>query len=167
MKKFLIILSVIFIANLGCKKLDKGDRLCGCSPATQPPLTFVIKGANGTDLLNPATVGYFSNNDIKLYQLEENGAQKQLNFFVRPNFSNGVDKFDFYQIHSAEIMRLAISLTKDFYLKLGDKEPLKINLERVKDDFKVSKLTINGVEKTAETGIITKYMPNVYVIEIP
>lgn len=168
MRKTLLALLIVFVANFGCKKLDEsnGGGLCACSPVSEPPLTLVIKGANGVDLLNPATIGYFSNNDIKLYHLDESGAQKQLNFFVRPTFSYDDEKFDYYQMHSTEIIRLATSVTKDFYLKLGDGEPLKINLERIKNGFKLGKLTINRVEKLVETGAISKYMPNLYYIDI-
>lgn len=165
MKKIILAFLVVFVANLGCKKLDEGDRLCGCSPVTEPPLTLVIKGANGVDILNPASANAFSSNDIKLYYLETN-VQKQLTFYIRPNFTVDNNKFDYYQLNSSDIVRLATSSTKDFYLKLGQREPLKINIEKIKDSFKFTKLTVDGVEKLPETGAVSKYLPNIYYLDV-
>lgn len=165
MKKIILAFLVIFVANLGCKKLDDGDKPCACSPVMEPPLTLIIKGANDVDMLNPNSANAFSSNDIKLYYLDTNGTQRQLTFYIKPNFTVDNNKFDFYQLHSSEIVRLATSLTKDFYLKLGQNEPFKINIEKNKDSFKLAKLTVNGVEKLPETGAISKYIPNIYYLD--
>ncbi|MDQ8004076.1 MAG: hypothetical protein REI64_04690 [Pedobacter sp.] len=61
---------------------------------------------------------------------------------------------------------MATSLTKDFYLKLGQKDPFKINIEKNKDSFRFAKLTVNGVEKQPETGIISNYIPNIYYLQV-
>lgn len=166
MKKFLFVVFIVFLANLGCKKLDEGDRLCACSPVTEPTVVLVVKNAAGTDMLNPATAGYFANNNIQLYYLD-GSTQKKLNFYVRPSFSYGNDKFNYYQLHSSEMIRQSLTANKDLYLKLGSNEPLKLRLELVTDTrYQVAKLLVDGKEATAEKGNVTSYVQNIFYINL-
>jgi len=166
MKKFILAFLVVFAANLGCKKLDDGDKPCACSPISEPTLVLVLKNASGADVLNPVTSGYFSNNNIKLYYLE-GGVQKQLNFFVRPSFSYGAEKFDYYQLHSSEIIRQHVSGRKDFYLKLRDNEPKKINLEIATDkQFSIEKVLVDGMVATPEKGAVSSYVQHMFYVQL-
>lgn len=167
MKKFLIVILAIFLANLGCKKIDDGNRLCACSPVEEPALVLVIKNSEGVDLLNPINSGYFSNNQVQLYQRNENGSLKQITFYIRPPFSYGNEKFNYYSLGSSEIIRLTNSINQDSYLKLGNNKPIKINIERAENSFSLGKLLINGVEKGAETSAVSNYVRNIYYIELP
>jgi len=166
MKKFLFVVFIVFLANLGCKKLDEGDRLCACSPITEPTVVLVVKNGAGADMLNPTTAGYFANNNIQLYYLE-GGTQKKLNFYVRPSFSYGNEKFNYYQLHSSEMIRQSVTANKDLYLKLGNNEPLKINLELIADKkYQVAKLLVDGKEANAEQGNVTSYVQNIFYINL-
>ncbi|WP_199118507.1 hypothetical protein [Pedobacter sp. ASV28] len=164
MRKFLIVLFVVFMANFGCKKVAETERLCACSPTVYPQLFLVVKSPNGADLLNPAVSGSFTSSQIKLYQKESNGSLKQIGFGIRPSFSYGNEKFDYYQLISAELMALAKSIDQSFYLKVGDHAPLEINLAIDHTDYKIEKLLVNKVELPVETGPVSAYLKNIYYI---
>lgn len=166
MKKFLLVLFVVFLANLGCKKLDKTDGLCACSPTYEPTLVLVIKNAAGADVLNPATTGHFTNSNIQLYYLERS-TQKKLNFYVRTPFTYGNDKFNFYQLHSSDIFKQFATGNKDTYLKLGDNQPMKVKLEIAADTkYQVVKLLVDDKEAAAEQGAVKSYVQNMFYINL-
>jgi len=167
MKKFLLALFIVFLANLGCKKLDKSDGgVCACSPAYEPTLVLVVKNAAGADMLNPATPGHFENNNIQLYSVE-GGIQKKLNFYVRTPFSYGNDKFNFYQLHSSEIIRQFATNNKEVYLKLGNNASMKVSLELITDTkFEITKLLIDNKEATAEQGNVKAYVQNLFYLNL-
>ena len=167
MKKFLAVLAIVFLANLGCKKLDDNDGLCACSPVTEPTVALVVKNAAGADMLNPATQGYFTNANIQLYYQENGGALKQLNFYVRPSFSYGSDKFNHYQLHTTEIIKHIAVNNHSFYLKLGSNNPLKLDFElKTNEKYKVIKLLVDNMEAPAETGTVAAYVPNIFYINL-
>ena len=167
MKKFLLALVIVFLANLGCKKLDKSDGgLCACSPVYEPTLVLVVKNAAGADMLNPATTGHFENNNIQLYYVE-GGTQKKLNFYVRIPFSYGNDKFNYYQLHSSDIIRQSATNNKEIYLKLGSNEPMKVSLELATDPkFEIKKLLLGNKEATAEQGSVKSYVQNMFYFNL-
>lgn len=166
MKKFLAVLAIVFLANLGCKKLDDNDRVCACSPVSEPTVVLVFKDAVGADMLNPATPGYFANDNIQLYYLE-GGSQKKLNFYVRPSFSYGNDKFNYYQLHSSAIIRQSLTDNKNLYLKLGSNEPMKMTLELVADKkYQIAKLLVDDKEAIAEKGAVASYVPNLFYVTL-
>ncbi|SOD19000.1 hypothetical protein [Pedobacter xixiisoli] len=166
MKKFLAVLVIVFLANLGCKKLDDKQGVCACSPIYEPTVVLVVKNAAGTDMLNPATAGYFANNNIQLYYLE-GSTQKKLNFYVRPSFSYGNEKFNYYQLNSSDIIRQSSTSNKDIYFKLGEDEPMKLNLELVADKkYQVAKLLVDGKEAVAEKGNVTSYLQNIFYVSL-
>lgn len=167
MKKFLAVLAIVFLANLGCKKLDVNDGLCACSPVTEPTVVLVVKNAAGADMLNPATNGYFTNSNIQLYYQESGGLLKQLNFYVRPSFSYGSDKFNYYQLHTTDILKNVVANNRSFYLKLGNNNPLKLDFElKATEKYKVIKLLVNDVEAQAETGAVAAYVPNIFYVNL-
>ncbi|RZL40836.1 MAG: hypothetical protein EOO93_30675 [Pedobacter sp.] len=166
MKKFLAVLIIVFLANLGCKKLDDNDKVCACSPISEPTVVLVVKNATSADMLNPTTTGYFANNNIQLYYLE-GGSQKKLNFYVRPTFSYGSDKFNYYQLHSSDIIRQSLTDNKELYLKLGSNEPMKLALELgVDKKYQVAKLLVDNKEAVAEKGNVSSYVPNIFYITL-
>ncbi len=155
MKKILIVLSLLFIINLGCKKENiGGGGLCACSPITPPPpLSLVIKNNADVDLLNPKTTGYFDKSQIQLYARDANNAIKQISFEIRQPFTYTANlKLDYYQLISSEIPYLAKSADQTFYLKLGDNMIYELNL-KVTNNI-VDKLLIDKKEapKEFQTG---------------
>lgn len=167
MKKFLAILVVVFLANLGCKKLDENDRLCACSPIVEPTVILVVKNAAGADMLNPATNGYFANTAIQLYYQEANGSLKQLYFYVRPPFSYGNEKFNYFQLHSTEIIKNIVATNRSIYLKLGNNNPMKLDFEFKADQkYQLSKLLVDEKVAPAETGTVTGYVQNIFYINL-
>lgn len=166
MKKILFVLAVIFIANLGCKKMNKGDGLCACSPISyDTSLGLVIKNSTGVDLLNPNTTGFLDKTKIQLYTKDANNVIKQLNFDIRQPFTytNNL-KMEYYQLVSVEIGSLAKSIDNTFYLKLGDKLyelNLKVNNQAVE------KLLIDKIEATKELpNINSQYLNSIYTLKI-
>ncbi|RBQ06250.1 hypothetical protein [Pedobacter miscanthi] len=163
MKKILIVLVVIFIANLGCKKTE---RLCACSPITTEPLALVIKNSTDVDLLNPNTTGYFDKNKIQLYSKDANNVIKQISFEIRKPFSyNNNQKIDYYQLTSGEISYLSKSIDNSFYLKLGDDKLYELNLKV--NNNRIEKLLIDKTEATKEAPTGTNsYMDSIYRLKI-
>ncbi|QIL38734.1 hypothetical protein G7074_05210 [Pedobacter sp. HDW13] len=167
MKKFLIILSVIFIVSLGCKKENiGGGGLCACSPVINPPLSLVIKNSADVDLLNPKTKGYFDKTQIQLYSKDAKNMIKQINFEIRQPFAYTANlKIDYYQLISSEIPYLSKSIDQTFYLKLGDNKLYELNL-KVTNNI-VEKLLIDKTEapKEIQTGT-NSYLDTIYRLKI-
>lgn len=167
MKKFLIILSAIFIVSLGCKKENiGGGGLCACSYAPGPGLMLVIKNSADADLLNPATSGYFERAKIQLYSKDANNAIKQLSFNINQPFTytNNV-KFTYYQLISYEIASLSKNIDSTFYLKLGDGKIYELNLKV--NNTAVEKLLIDKTEAIKEVpSATTAPLNSMYTLKI-
>lgn len=155
MKKILIAFLTLFIINLGCKKIDDGGGLCACSLMPATSLSFIIKNSAGEDLLNAATPGAYTNNQIQLLSKDANGSIKQVSFFIRPSFSYGNEKFNFNQIFSEEIAALAKTTKNSLYLKLGNDEPRLLRM--TVGDYKVEKLLIDNIELPLAINTPTNY----------
>jgi len=168
MKKFLIALTLIIVANLGCKKEEIGEKgPCACSPVMYPYLSIVVKGSTGEDLLNSKTTGSFSTGQIKLYTIESNGSTKNIDFGIRPPFSYGSNKFTYHQLYSQQIIALMASTSGTFYLKLGDTAPYKLSLKLNTTTAKIEKLMINDKEAAVETGTLQGYADgNIFYLEL-
>lgn len=166
MKKIIIAFVVIFIANLGCKKISDGDGLCGCSPITPPSLHLVIKSAVGTDLLNTENAGAYSPNQIQLFQKDNSGAIKQLRFHIRPGFSFGSEKFNYYQLYSDEVGILAQIANQSFYLKLGDANPRELKVQLNNTTNRIEKLSIDKKDAPVETGEVSKYAGSIFYLTL-
>ena len=148
MKKFSLILLIIFIANLGCKKIGGGG-LCACSPISGPAFALVIKGNSGVDLLNPATAGYLDKNQIQIYSKDANNAIKQISFNINSPFTFTADsKVTYYQLTSWELPILSKTIDNTFYLKLGNDKLYELNLKIDKNS--VEKLLIDKKEAPKE-----------------
>jgi hypothetical protein len=158
MKKFLIVIVVMFITNLGCKKITDSGGLCACSPISAVYLSLVIKNTAAEDLLSNKTVGAFTSNQIQLYYKESNGAIKQISFTVRQPFSYGTDQFKYFQLFSQEIAALPNGAGTIVYLKLGDNAPYELKLQYNTYKNKVEKLLINDKEAPIETGKVSGYL---------
>lgn len=167
MKKILIVLMVIFIANLGCKKANVGgEGLCACSVLSGPPLVLVIKDSADVDLLNPKTTGYLDKNQIQLYSKDANNEIKQITFEIRPPFSySNNQKLDYYQLTSYQLPTLSKSIDNTFYLKLGENKLFEINMKVNKN--MVEKLLIDKAEAPKETQAGSNlYLEGIYRLKI-
>ncbi|WP_412466076.1 hypothetical protein [Pedobacter sp. KLB.chiD] len=167
MKKILIVLSLLFIINLGCKKENVGGGgLCACSPVSPPPLSLVIKNKADVDLLNPKTTGYFDKTRIQLFARDANNVVKPISFEIRQPFTYTANlKLDYYQLISNEIPYLAKSPDQTFYLKLGDNMLYELNL-KVTNNI-VDKLLIDKIEapKEFQTGN-NSYLDTIFRLKI-
>ena len=160
MKKFSLILLVIFIANLGCKK-NVGGGLCACSPLEQTPSLIVLKGNSGIDLLNPATPGFFDKNQIQLYSKDVNNNIKYINVYINTPFTfNSDNKISYYQLASYELISLAKNIDNSFYLKLGSDKIYQLNLE-VKNGV-IVKLLVNNIAAPQEYALLR----SIYTIQV-
>ncbi|MFW0716084.1 hypothetical protein [Pedobacter sp. N23S346] len=130
MKKVFIVLAFMFIIGIGCKKtIDQGGGLCACSPTIESYLSLSIKGSNGSDLLNVANAGAFSKDQIQLYYKDNQGVSQPIEFNIRQSFSYGTNTYAFNQLFSSRITSLAKSINNTFFLKLGNRQPMELNLK--------------------------------------
>ncbi|RZK60629.1 MAG: hypothetical protein EOO91_00635 [Pedobacter sp.] len=168
MKKFIVAFTVLFVVIFGCKKIDEnnGGGLCACSPVQSTIyLNLVVKNTFGEDLLNSTTTGSVSQSQIQLYSKDANGVIKQISFSIRPPFSYGTDKFNYYQLFSQEIAILAKSTDNTYYLKLGNQAAYELNLEVNGSMNKVEKVLIDKKEAPKEVGkVATDYGMNIYYL---
>ncbi|WP_461790251.1 hypothetical protein [Pedobacter sp.] len=167
MKKFLFALSFIFAVNLACKKIDDPNPICACSPVQLPTLTLVLKDANQSDLLNPNNQGAYLAKDIKLFYSDATQVEKNVNFYLRAPFSYGNQMFNFYQLHSSDILKIAAENDQQlFTLQVGAKQlKLKITLDE-KLKYKVQQLAVDHAAATAETGEISAFVPNLFYLSV-
>ncbi|RZK42973.1 MAG: hypothetical protein EOO90_04780 [Pedobacter sp.] len=161
MRKFLIALVLIIVANLGCKKEQIGDGICACSPATGPSVFLVLKNAAGADLLDTKIAGSFQASQIELTHLKADGSRVPVRFVIRPPFSYDGEKFQYHQLTSEELARLATSVNEKFYLKLGNGPTYEVNLNR-DANTRVEKLLVNQVEVPSEAAL-KKYVDLFYI----
>lgn len=157
MKKFLLALTIIFIVNLGCKKIIDSEKPCACSPVYYPSLNLVIKNAAGDDYLNTKTTGSFNKDNIQLYYKEANGNVKQVQFLIRQPFSYGSEQFKYFYLRSEEILSINNFSATVFYIKLGNNAAYELKIDFDKSKNKVEKLLINNNEAVAATGTLTNY----------
>jgi hypothetical protein len=149
MKKFLIALVVLLVLNLSCKK-ERG--LCACSIPVNPTLNLVLKNSAGEDLLNSTTTSSYSKNDIQLFYKDASGVSRDISFSIRPSFTYENIKFDYNQLSSSEIVKLANLSTATFYLKLGNNPTYEIVLGLGQDKM-IDKIYINNQEANKEASI--------------
>jgi len=165
MKKFIIAFVILFVANLGCKKIIDHP-LCACSPITYPGFSLAVKNANGDDLLNAAIANSFTKEQIQLFQKDANGTTKQMSFYIRPPFDNTDIKFKYHQIISDEIVSLSAGTNKTFYLKLGTGATYELNLELNNGSRKVEKLLIDKKEAPMATDTGIDKIINIFYLNI-
>jgi len=167
MKKFLIAFVMLFIANLGCKKIIDHP-LCACSPVTYPGFSLAVKNANGDDLLNPKTANSFTKDQVQLFQKDANGTTKQVSFYIRPPFDHTDIKFTYHQIISDEIVSLSTgtNTNKTFYLKLGSGATYELNLELNSTSRKVEKVLIDKKEAPIATDTGIDKIINIFYLTI-
>lgn len=150
--------------------MDTGGGLCACSPVTTPPLLLIVKGANGVDMLNPATNGSFAASSIKLYY--QNGTtENPIQFDINQPFSVGnsaTEKIEFYQLRSSRLLDLlSAENPPNIYIKLGNGEPRQLKATMSIDQkYKVTKLLVNNVEATAEMGSFKAVVPNIFYFNL-
>ena len=163
MKKFLIVLTIIIVANFGCKKEQIGDGICACSPVSYPYLSLAIKNNMGQDLLSAGIAGAYTSDQIQLFQKNNNGTIKLLKFHIRPPFSYGNDQFKYNLLFSEEIIMLTKTMDQTFYLKLGDQPAFELNLQLHTTSKKVERLLINKNEAILDKGSVAAYLNIFYL----
>ncbi|WP_442588255.1 hypothetical protein ACSBL2_19635 [Pedobacter sp. AW31-3R] len=165
MKKFIFICAILFIAGVGCKKMNiDGGALCGCSPISNgPDFKLVIKNEAGEDLLNEKTTGAYTKDKITFFRKDESGKKVPINFAIRPSFSYGDEKFDDYQLYTNDVFHFLKKDNKVAYLKLGDGKEYELSLELEEGKYTVSKLFIDQIEAEKATGNITNYAQIFYL----
>lgn len=166
MKKFLFICAILFIANVGCKKMNiDGGGLCGCSPTTGPTFQLVIRNSFGEDLLNSKTSGAYSIDKIELYRKDVTGKVVPVNFSIRPPFSYGNESFSANSLYSADINYLFQASDKSIFLKLGGSKLYELTLQLNQQSAKVEKLLIDQKESEKAKGTIENYATIFYLTE--
>ena len=165
MKKFIIAFAVVFVINLGCKKIIE-QPVCACSPASYPSFNLAIKNADGDDLLNPATANSFDKDQIQLFKKEANGSVKQIVFFIRPPFNYGNTNINYHQIISDDITRLWNNASDSFYLKLGSGLTYELNLQLNNTNRKVEKLLVDKKEAPIETAAGINAVVNIFKLSV-
>jgi hypothetical protein len=161
MKKFLIILMVIFIADVGCKKENiGGGGLCGCSPIVGPYLNLAIKNSAGADLLNSQTPTAYTKENIEVFRKDANGKAIPVNFSIMPEFGYGNEKFNFKTLH---VYLDAVPLQSGdfiFYLKLGGTKVYTLDL-----NMSMQKLLIDSKEAERDKGTVAQFTTIYYLTE--
>lgn len=166
MKKFVLVCIVLFIANIGCKKSNiGGGGLCACSPIVGPQLLLVIKNTVGEDLLNDKTTGAYTKDKIALYRKDVEGKDIPVNFFIKPPFDYGNEKFSFNQLHADNIGFVQKTTDKTLYLKLGDSKIYQLNIELNQNSYSVEKVFINNKEAEKDKGNVAKVTTIFYLTE--
>ena len=151
MKKIFIVLAIMFIVGIGCKKtIDPGGGPCACSPTIESYLSLSIKGSNGSDLLNVTNTGAYSKNQIQLYYVDKNGTVQPVEFEIRQAFSYGTTTYAFNQLFSSRMASLAQVNINTFFLKLGDRHPLELTLKM--NGIKAERLLANQIEVPLDTS---------------
>lgn len=166
MKKFLIVSVMLFIASVGCKKMDiGGDNVCGCSPVTEgPELNLVIRNSAGQDLLSTSSATAVTKDQIKLYRDEGNGNIRQIPFEILPPFSYGEEKFGSNYLYTRSVQWNSSTQTDVIYLKIGDDEPYELTI-RMKPEgrFSVHTLLINQKPAAKGEGNLAKFKAVYYL----
>ncbi|MFD2286130.1 hypothetical protein GJU39_02185 [Pedobacter petrophilus] len=152
MKKVFITLAVMFIIGIGCKKnLDPGGGPCACSPVTEAYFSLSIKSSNGSDLLNATNTGAFTKDQIQLYYKDAQGVSKPVEFSIRPPFSTPKTAYAFNQIFSTTLAEIARGGNNIFFLKLGNRPPMEMNVKVI--GTKTERLLIDQTEVPLETSV--------------
>ncbi|CAM4355349.1 hypothetical protein SAMN06265348_11311 [Pedobacter westerhofensis] len=165
MKKFLVVCAVLFIVNMGCKKMNAdGGGLCGCSPIEGPELDLVIRNAAGDDLLSDKTSGAYTKDNIQVYRKDENGKIIPIIFAVRPQFSYGDEKFKYNFLYISAIRYNQDTQTDVIYLKLADHQPVELTLKlKLQGRFSVQQLLADQKEVEKDNGTVAKFSAIYYL----
>lgn len=165
MKKFILICAILFVVNVGCKKMNVGgEGLCACSPITGPELNLVVQNAAGLDLLASTNTGSYTKEKIELYRKDSEGKVVPLNFGIRSPFSYGDEKFSKNFLFSNDLRSTSTNGSSILFLKLGDKV-YELNLVFNKEKFDVDRLLIDNKEVEKDKGTVSNYLSIFYLTE--
>ncbi|WP_139298283.1 hypothetical protein [Pedobacter hartonius] len=166
MKKFVLVSLILFLANVGCKKMNAdGGRLCGYSPIAAPALNLVIKDSAGKDLLDEKTAGAYSKDKIRLFRKDAAGKTIPVVFYVSPPFSYGDEKFSFDLLYVPVITDVQNPAENRMFLKLGDSDLYELNLKVSKAKPELENLIIDQKEADKDEGSVMKYLSIFYLTE--
>ena len=149
MKNFFFLLLVISSIQFSC---------CKCEPP--PPqygpifsFNLVVKNLAGEDLLNPATIGGYNKDEIKLYNQKIDGSKKVITFTINKPLIAGNDKLDYFQLNSTQIMPPSGEKKDITYLQFRDETPYIINLitrtnyNGIRSDIMELSINYNQIER--------------------
>jgi hypothetical protein len=163
MKKFILVCAILFIANVGCKKMNMdGGRLCGCSPAPVevPVLNLAIRNSEGTDLLSSNIPGAYKKDNIQLYRKDDAGKITPIPFSIRQPFTDGEEKFSYNHLNTQALTYNTDTQSDRIFLKLGDEQPYELTLSfKTAGKIGVQKILINQkeLEKVGGELVIHKF----------
>jgi hypothetical protein len=165
MKKFILVCAILFIANVGCKKMNlDGGGVCGCLPIEGPEFNLVIKNSAGDDLLSSSTAGPYSKDNIQMYRKDNEGKMIPILFAIRPPFSYGDEKFKYNFLYTTNIRISANTQTDHIYLKLGNDQPYEMTLHlKSNGRLSVQRLLIDQKETEKEADNLSKYASFFYL----
>ena len=162
MKKFLVACLILFVANVGCKKMNVGgERLCGCSPVTPPELNLVIKNSTDADLLSDKTAAAYTKDQIQFYRKDAEGKELPLNFNIRTPFQYDNKQFKFHSLVLS--LHFLDGKNDTFYLKLGTKL-YQLQIALTENKYDPDKLLIDGKEAPKDADL-AKYTRIFYLTE--
>ena len=165
MKKFMLVCAILFIANVGCKKMNvDGGGLCGCSPVESPEFNLAIRNIAGDDLLSNSSSGAYNKSNIQLYRKDAEGKAVPIVFSIRQPFSYGDEKFK-YNLLSTSDLRFNPETQKDvIYLKLGDEPPYELTMQlKPNGRYSVQQLLIDQKEAEKGEGNLAKFVSVYYL----
>ncbi|RYG22169.1 MAG: hypothetical protein EOO07_00635 [Chitinophagaceae bacterium] len=124
MKNFILLLIIIANIQLSCCK-------CGPPPKFSGPIfsfNLVVKNLSGEDLLNPASVGGYKKDEIKLYNQMVDGSKKAIVFTVNKPLTASNQKLEYFQLHSTQILPQTGNKKDVTYLQFRDETPYVIDI---------------------------------------
>jgi hypothetical protein len=166
MKKFILVCVILFIANVGCKKMNiDGGGACGCSPVQAGlQLNLVINNGAGDDLLNDKVAGAYTRDKIELYRKDSGGKAIPIIFAIRPPFSYGDEKYKFSQLSSFDSTYVPNSAGSVIYLKLGDKT-YELTMQAKPNSYTIDRVLIDQKEAEKDNGTVAKYSTIFYLTQ--
>lgn len=152
---------VLLIINISCKKLDQGQKLCGCSPVTAPEFRLVLKNSSGEDLLSDKVTGAYSRDKIAVFYKDGDGKEVKRPFSLHEPFSYGNQKFEM------NTLGIHIISADPIYLRLGEGKVYKISFKVSETSSRLEDFMIDDTVAEMAAGEITKYLSIYYLTVVP
>lgn len=156
MKRYIQLMALFLLFNLGCEKdIITDPAACGDCVNPTKNINIVLRNSRDEDLLYSKTPGYYVAGDIRLYTVESNGNTKDIPFTIRSPFPWGdSNTFRFYQISSPQLVSLVSqSPTNFYYLKIGNNAPKKLELKLSASGLGSDRLLVDDVAAPIEMEV--------------
>lgn len=123
--------------------------------------SLAVTNAEGADMLDPKTIGYYSSKVIKI-SYKQGGTIKYTDVRIREPFAFGQGgKFPYYSMVSSELADLKIhKRASSFSIDFGDKRTYEI----VVDD-KAKTLKVNGEQLVADASLPESFGKVYYLVK--